>query len=188
MKIGPLKMVERGGPSAGHLRGNLRITMNRILAVGVLAALPFWACSATLQGLVVGISDGDTITVLDDSKTPHKVRLSGIDAPEKKQAFGSVSKGHLSDLVYKRMVLVEYQKEDRYGRIVGKVTVDGVDANLAQVRAGLAWHYKAYQKEQPLVDRLEYSRAEEMARETKRGLWRGPAPVPPWSSRKNLSN
>lgn len=141
------------------------------------------AVAATLQGTVVSISDGDTITVLDVSNTQHKVRLSGIDAPEKRQAFGNVSKEHLSGLVYKRQVQVDYQKEDRYGRIVGKVMVDGVDANLAQVSAGLAWHYKAYQKEQPSEDRLEYSRTEEMARGAGQGLWKDSQAVPPWEFR-----
>ncbi len=145
---------------------------------------PLWTLAATLQGTVVGISDGDTITVLDDSKTQHKVRLAGIDAPEKRQAFGNASKEHLSGLVYKRQVLVDYEKEDRYGRIVGKVVVNGVDANLAQVRAGLAWHYKVYQTEQSAEDRLEYSRAEEMARGAGRGLWGNGQAVPPWEYRR----
>lgn len=158
------------------------------LLFAAIAVLPLWASAATLRGTVVGVSDGDTITVLDASKTQHKVRLSGIDAPEKRQAFGNASKESLSDLVYKRQVQVEYQKEDRYGRIVGKVMVDGVDANLAQVRAGLAWHYKAYQKEQPLEDRLEYSRVEEMARGAKLGLWMDPSPLPPWNFRLATRN
>ncbi|MFI5446201.1 thermonuclease family protein [Polaromonas sp. UC242_47] len=146
--------------------------------------VPLWTLAATLQGTVVGISDGDTITVLDASKTSHKIRLSGIDAPEKKQAFGNISKQSLSDMVYERTVTVEYTKEDRYGRKLGKVLVNGVDANLVQVRMGLAWHYKKYQKEQPPEDRLEYTRAEAKAKEAGRGLWRDGQAVPPWDWRK----
>lgn len=160
--------------------------MGYLLAAGVFAFLPLWASAGTLQGFVVGISDGDTITVLDASKTQYKVRLAGIDAPEKKQAFGTASKESLSDLVYKRQVQIEYQKEDRYGRIVGKVMVDGIDANLAQVRAGLAWHYKAYQKEQSEEGRLEYSRAEAEARGVGKGLWLDGRAVPPWEWRHRL--
>lgn len=142
------------------------------------------ALAATLQGTVVGISDGDTITVLDTSKTTHKIRLSGIDAPESKQPFGNASKQALSDMVYRHTVTIDYDKEDRYGRKVGKVLVGGKDANLEQIRAGLAWHYKAYQKEQPPEDRLEYTREEVKAREAGKGLWRDAQAVPPWEWRQ----
>ena len=151
---------------------------------GVIGLLPLWTLAATLQGTVVGIQDGDTITVLDSSKTTHKIRLTGIDAPEKKQPFGNASKQSLSDMVYERNVTIEYEKDDRYGRKLGKVLVNGQDANLAQVRAGLAWHYKKYQKEQPLEDRLEYTRAEAKAKEAGRGLWKDGQAVPPWEFRK----
>ena len=86
--------------------------------------------AATLSGRVVGVADGDTITILDSSNTQYKIRLAGIDAPEKKQPFGNVSKKSLSDMVYGKQISVDYNKQDRYGRTVGKVIVDGVDANL----------------------------------------------------------
>jgi endonuclease YncB( thermonuclease family) len=101
--------------------------------------------AATITGKVVAVADGDTITVLDADKVQHKIRLGGIDAPEK----GRASKRSLSDLVYGKTVVIDTDKTDRYGREVGKVLVDGVDANLEQVQRGLAWHYKAYQREQP---------------------------------------
>ena len=103
----------------------------------------------TVMGRVVGVSDGDTITLLDTTNTQYKVRLSGIDAPEKKQPFEQVSKRSLSDLVYDKTVAVEWKKKDRYQRIVGKVLLDNVDVNLEQVKRGLAWHYTKYKKEQP---------------------------------------
>ncbi len=137
-----------------------------------------------LNGRVVGVADGDTVTVLDASRQQHKIRLIGIDAPEKKMPYGNQSKQSLSDLVFDRQVQVEYNKKDRYGRTVGKIIVDGVDANLAQVKAGMAWHYKRYQREQSVADRTLYAQAEEQARASKRGLWEDADPVPPWNWRK----
>lgn len=138
----------------------------------------------TLQGKVVAISDGDTVTVLDSSNTQRKIRLMGIDAPEKKQAFGNRSKESLSNLLFGKHVAVEYFKQDRYGRIVGKIMVDGTDANLEQVRAGLAWHYKQYEKEQTIDDRVAYAHAEEQAKAARKGLWLDLDPIPPWDWRR----
>ncbi len=141
------------------------------------------AWAETYQGRAVGVSDGDTITVLDASDTQHKVRLSGIDAPEKSQPFGQRSKQSLSDLVFGKVVTVESTKRDRYGREVGKVLAGGLDVNLEQVRRGLAWHYKAYEREQPAEDRTTYSAAEQEARVARIGLWTDPVPLPPWEFR-----
>lgn len=143
------------------------------------------AQAATIEGRVVGVADGDTITILDNSNTQYKIRLAGIDSPEKKQPFGNVSKKSLSDLVYGKQVSVDYRKQDRYGRTVGKVLVDGVDANLEQVRRGLAWFYKKYQNEQTLQDRLDYLHAQESAETAKLGLWVDESPIPPWDFRKS---
>ena len=142
------------------------------------------ANAALIEGRVVGVADGDTLTVLDSSNNQHKIRLAGIDAPEKKQPFGNVSKKSLSDLVYGKQVIVDYNKQDRYGRTVGKVLIDGVDTNLEQVKRGLAWFYKKYQNEQPLQDRLDYLHAQETAEKSKVGLWIEPTPIPPWDFRK----
>lgn len=139
--------------------------------------------AATIDGLVVGVADGDTITVLDADKVQHKIRLAGIDAPEKKQPFGKRSKQSLSDLVFAKTVTVETNKVDKYRRNVGKVLVDGVDANLVQVQRGFAWHYKAYESEQPAIDRKVYAEAENEARAAKMGLWSDAGPVPPWEFR-----
>lgn len=152
-----------------------------LLLAAALLACPSYA--ETLQGRVVGVTDGDTVTVLDTATTERKIRLMGIDAPEKKQAFGRKSKESLSALVFNKQVTVEYSKRDRYGRTVGKILVNGTDANLEQVKAGLAWHYKQYQKEQSIEDRVAYARAEEQARAEKRGLWVDADPTPPWDRR-----
>ena len=101
-----------------------------------------------LSPRVVGVSDGDTITVLDSYNQQHRIRLYGIDAPEKKQPFGSRAKQNLSSLAFGRGATVEWSKTDRYGRIVGKVTVSGEDVGLRQLQAGLAWWYRQYAREQ----------------------------------------
>ncbi|MFZ2161924.1 MAG: thermonuclease family protein [Sideroxyarcus sp.] len=153
----------------------------------LLAALLFTAPSGadTLQGRVVAVTDGDTVKVLDASNTQWKIRLMGIDAPEKKQAFGARSKSNLSDLIFGKTVVVEYSKKDKYGRTVGKILVNGVDANLEQIKAGMAWHYKKYAKEQAIEDRETYAQAEEQARAGQRGLWSEAEPVPPWDWRQS---
>ena len=139
---------------------------------------------ADVTGRVVGVSDGDTITVLDSSRTQYKVRLAGIDAPEKKQPFGQKSKEALSDCVYDKTATIVGDKQDRYGRLIGKVMVNSIDCNLRQINLGLAWHYKKYMKEQPEGDRATYSRAEDEAQIKRVGLWIEPSPMPPWDFRK----
>ena len=130
------------------------------------------------------IADGDTATVLDSSNKQFKIRLTGIDAPEKKQAFGNKSKQSLSAMIFNKQVTVEYDKKDRYGRTLGKIIVNGVDANLEQVKAGMAWHYKHYQKDQTLADRALYTQAEDQAKAERQGLWVDANPIPPWEWRK----
>ena len=142
------------------------------------------ASAATLHGHVVSIADGDTLTILDAQYEQHRIRLQGIDAPESAQAFGKVSKHNLSSLVAGREVTVEYQKLDRYGRVVGKVTVDGVDLDLEQVRAGLAWVYTDYEGELSQDDRIAYRTAEREARRLRLGLWADNTPTPPWVFRR----
>ena len=142
------------------------------------------ALAETLTGRVAQVTDGDTIVVLDADNAQHKIRLTGIDAPERKQAFGTKSKEHLSESVAGKFVVVEYEKRDYYKRILGKVLLNNQDMNLEQIKAGLAWHYKKYQKEQIPTDRELYSKSEIEAREAKRGLWHDPEPVPPWEYRK----
>ena len=137
-----------------------------------------------LTGKVVKVVDGDTIYVLDDALTQHKIRLSGIDAPEKNQPYGLASRKYLASLVAGKTVTIEYTKHDRYGRVVGKVVIDGIDACLEQIKAGLAWHYKKYQNEQEPRDRTLYAQAENQARAERIGLWRDNNPRPPWEFRR----
>jgi endonuclease YncB( thermonuclease family) len=142
----------------------------------------------TLTGKVVAITDGDTVTVLDANKTQHKIRLAGIDAPEKKQAFGNTSKDRLSDCAYNKEVNVEWDKVDRYGRKVGKIIVNGVDCNLRQIKLGMAWHYKKYESEQSADDRTNYAAAETAVKASRTGLWSEANPVAPWDFRQQARN
>jgi endonuclease YncB( thermonuclease family) len=154
------------------------------LVLVIFLFLSIFANAKTIEGLVVGVSDGDTITVLDQQKNSYKIRLQGIDAPEKKQAFGEKSKQSLHDLVHSKQVRIEYNKEDKYGRIVGKVTLDDVDVCLQQLVLGMAWHYKKYQNEQSVSDRALYSETELKSKSLKLGLWSDDTPMPPWEFRK----
>jgi len=165
------------------------------LLFGVLLLLPF-AAHAELIGKVVGVSDGDTITVLRD-KEQVKIRLSGIDAPEKAQAFGNVAKQRMSDMVFGKEVRVDDRKKDKYGRTIGRVWVASaecqasdcpktLDAGMALLTMGLAWHYKKYEMEQPEEERGQYSFAETEARGKRVGLWSDAEPVPPWRWRKHV--
>ena len=170
----------------------------RLLITLVLVLVSATVYAATLTGKVVAVADGDTVTVLDAKKKQHKIRLAGIDAPEKRQPFGKRAEQHLSELLYRQDVEVDWKKYDRYGRIVGKVMVADpasclplqndcpktLDAGLAQIKAGLAWHYRKYWKEQTLEDRDRYALAEMEARANRIGLWDDVKPIEPWEWRQ----
>ncbi len=126
---------------------------------------------------MVGVSDGDTITVLHNGKG-ERIRLHGIDSPEKRQAFGKRAKQLTSSLVFGKTVTVQVMDRDRYGRTVGEVLLpDGRSLNRELVRAGLAWMYRRYTNDQSLSD------LEEEARVARRGLWADPNPIAPWKWR-----
>lgn len=135
------------------------------------------AAHADFTGNVISIKDGDTIEVLVDKK-PIRIRLAQVDAPEKRQEFGTRSRQALSDLTYNRQVQVIEHGRDRYGRVLGTVVVRGVDVNRAMVAQGMAWAYRAYVKDLTLLE------VERKARTARLGLWAHPAPVPPWEFRK----
>jgi len=149
-----------------------------IAAAGASAAEP-----QHIIGRIVGVSDGDTVTLLDTSKQQHKIRLDGIDAPEKGQAFGDRSKQSMSDLAFGRDAEAHCPKVDRYNRRVCKVIIDGVDVGLEQVRRGMAWVFVRYLKELEADRQAAYLAAESTARSQRRGLWRDPEPVAPWDWR-----
>ncbi len=148
---------------------------------------------ADIDGKVVAVTDGDTIKVLDSSKVQHKIRLTGIDAPEKGQPFGNASRKHLASLVAGKDVRVESSKTDRYGRVLGKVWVQPpdcpdcgktLDANHTQILSGMAWWYRYYASEQPPKDRESYKSAVNDAKQKKLGLWSESNAIPPWAWRR----
>lgn len=131
-------------------------------------------------GKIVGVSDGDTFTLLTDDKKQIKVRLSEIDTPESAQPYGSRAKQALSDLIFGKEVHVLKEDIDRYGRLVGHVYIDGTHVNRKMVQGGMAWVCRQYLKDKSLLQ------DEQQAREAKRGLWSLPSTeqAPPWEWRK----
>lgn len=164
---------------------NSSTTLMRWLLAFVTLLLATLCQAEEIAGRVVHVADGDTVTVLDASKVQHKVRLAGIDAPEKAQPFGQRSRESLEDLVAGRTVIVETHKKDRYGRYVGKVILNSRDVNVEQIRRGMAWFYREYAHEQSAADRQIYEQAEIDARAARVGLWADKAPTAPWDYRRS---
>lgn len=142
-----------------------------ILCLGILQG-------KTISGKVTAVKDGDTIVVLRN-KTTYTIRLDGIDCPEKKQAFGQKAKQFVSSKVFGAQVRVEYKKKDRYQRYLGYVYYGkGKNLNEELLKAGLAWHYKQFNKD-PRLARLETA-----AQKSRVGLWQDKHPIPPWQFRR----
>ena len=155
-----------------------------ILGFALFALVDLAAAQATLTGRIVGVADGDTLTLLDAGKTTHRIRIDGIDAPERTQPYGQRARQSLADLAHGRTARAECLKSDRYGRAVCRVLVNGVDVGLEQVRRGLAWHYTKYAHEQSPQARVDYAQAEQQARAARSGLWAFTEPTPPWDYRR----
>lgn len=141
--------------------------------------LPVHVFAESYQGLVVGISDGDTFKLLVTGNKQIRVRLAEIDTPESAQPYGSKARQELSGLIFGKTVTVNVEDTDRYGRTVGRVSADGIDVNAEMIRRGAAWVYRQYVKDQSLFG------LEEEAKQEKRGLWNLPESerVPPWEWR-----
>jgi endonuclease YncB( thermonuclease family) len=151
----------------------------RTLLLLLFLAQPAWAEVAI--GKVVRVSDGDTLTLLVDQKQ-LKVRLIEIDAPESKQAFGERSRKSLGEMCAGQQATVRYSSRDKYGRVLGRVHCQGVDANSEQVRRGMAWVYDRY-----VTDRSLYALQKD-ARAANIGLWADKHPTTPWDWRKQRKN
>ena len=151
--------------------------MFKLLITGLLLATSLFA----LEGRVVKVYDGDTITLLDKDMQQHRIRFYGIDAPEKSQSFGKRSQENLANMIAGKMVNVDVQAEDRYGRSVGIVYLDDVDINKRQVADGYAWAYMQYGGE-------IYKNDELRAREKKLGMWIDPNIEMPSEYRKRQKN
>jgi endonuclease YncB( thermonuclease family) len=168
------------------------IHIRNLVFPAMLLMVGIGASAETLTGRVVGVADGDTITVLDANREQHKIRLGGIDAPEKAQPFGQRSKESCRRWSSGKRSMCSGTSAT-YQRIVGKVWVQPVscptcpktlDAGLAQLTVGLAWWYRKYAKEQSPEDAGRYEFAEQEARAKRAGLWADGQPIPPWDWRK----
>lgn len=158
-------------------------TLHKLYFILLLLLLPYSIIAQTLSGKVISIKDGDTIEILTADKQTFKIRLNGIDTPEKNQAFGQRARQFTSDLAYLKEVQVIVRDIDRYGRSVGDVILlDGKILNKELVRNGFAWHYKQYSKDQELAE------LEVQAREKKLGLWADKDPVAPWNFRRGRTS
>ncbi|MCP4746486.1 MAG: thermonuclease family protein [Desulfobacteraceae bacterium] len=144
----------------------------------ILLSLLLPALALAWSGQVVGISDGDTITVLKDNKTQVKIRLYGVDTPEKKQAFGKKAKQFTAELAFRQRAEIKTVNKDHYGRTVAWLIINGKNLNAELIKAGLAWHYTQYSNDKNLAD------LEKKARQNKTGLWSDPDAVAPWEFRK----
>ena len=133
---------------------------------------------AAFEGKVVGIVDADTLDVLDEAKTVRRIRIHGVDAPERGQPFSDLARQALSNLVATRQVTVDPVDEDRYQRTVARVRVDGKDVGKTMIGDGWAWHYVKYDRSP------DYAAAEKAARQAGNGLWRDTHAIPPWEWRK----
>ena len=146
---------------------------------------------ADFNAQVVYIIDGDTVDVLDSNNQKFRIRLLGIEAPEKKQSFGYESTLYLKKRISGEFVTIISRPNnnkpytlDFYKRILGKINLNGIDINLEMVKKGMAWHYKKYKKNQPIDERQSYNKAESNAREKNIGLWVGDRILPPWKWRQ----
>ena len=150
------------------------------------------ALDAMLPARAVHVQDGDSFVATTNDGQRVTVRLSGIDAPERRQPYADRSRRHLRELLEKQSLRIRVAKTDRFGRIVGEVYVvqpdaQSVDAGLEQIAAGFAWYFRRYADDLPAALRDRYAQAETRARDSGTGLWRDPKPEPPWDFRRRGS-
>lgn len=152
------------------------------------AAAPSAPRSGALTATVVQVMDGDTVSLLTRSGTSYKARLIGIDAPERDQSGWQASQMGLITLAMGRNASVKWQSTDSFGRLVARVTVEGKDLGLEQLRAGRAWYSRDYAKNLSEAEAKAYEAAETKARHLKLGLWKEPGAQPPWEFREAQQN
>lgn len=157
----------------------------------VMAFIGAWVFSAhlkaadkqTISAKVIGVKDGDTITVLDEANKQLKIQLAGIDAPERNQNFGMRARKNLADKIFGKNIQIILRGTDRTNGIVGVVTLDDKDINETMVNDGYAWAFKKPSDEQPDDEIERYEAAQAYAKDNHLGLWQDPTPIPPWEFR-----
>lgn len=132
-----------------------------------------------IQGRIIKVTDGDTVTLLANNNKKIKIRLYGIDCPEKGQAYFAQAKDFLSKKIYNKNVQVEIKNKDQYQRSVGIIWINNKNVNIDLLQQGLAWHYKQYDKS------ISYAQAEKIAQAAKKNIWSLQKPIAPWEFRKN---
>lgn len=151
----------------------------RILLISILLLIfSLSVVSKNLEGKIIKVSDGDTVVLLDSTNTKYRIRLDGIDAPEKGQPFGTKATNFVKTLIAGKMVKVEWSKKDRYGRILGYVFTDTINVNKELLKEGLAWHYKHFNQDDELA-KLELE-----AKSKKLNIWSEVNPIEPYQWRK----
>lgn len=144
----------------------------------ILLLFPTTLSAHTLRGKIVRVSDGDTVVLLDSTNTQHKIRLDGIDCPEKGQPFGRKATDFVKQLTTGKEIVVEWEKKDRYKRILGVVYADGLNVNKELLKNGLAWHYKHFNQDKELAE------LEQQAKDKKLNIWSEKNPIEPYQWRK----
>ena len=160
------------------------VVLLRLVTAAFLILASLGVSGKEITGRVIAVADGDTATILVAGRQQIRVRLAAIDAPERAQPFGTRSKQALSKLVFGKDVVVRVTDTDRYKRTVGIIMLGETDVNLEMVRLGYAWVYRQYLINLPRAQALQYSAAEDIARQKKRGLWVDEASTPPWEWRR----
>ena len=159
---------------------SLVLFMKRFALILIFVLISLVCSAQRFTVKVVSISDGDTFTAINKDNLQLKIRIFGIDAPEKKQAYGNKSKEFLSSLIFGKSISIDVQSKDGYGRYLAYVySPEGKDVSLLMIHEGMAWHFTKYDNNEV------YEAAQAGAKKAKRGLWADPSPIAPWDFRSN---
>lgn len=154
------------------------VNLNKFSGLLLCLIISLSITSKTLTGKIVRVSDGDTVVLLDSNNKQHRIRLDGIDCPEKGQPYGKVATDFVKDLIAGKYVKVEWTQMDQYNRILGFVYIGDTNVNKELLKAGLAWHYKFFN------DDTELANLEKIAKQKKLNIWSQKNPIEPYQWRK----
>lgn len=167
-----------------NFKNHSKIKLIKICIFTFLVTINFNLFSKTIKAKIIKIVDGDTVVVRTVNNIKMKIRLSGIDAPERKQAHGINAANFLKKLIFSKIVNVHISNKDRYKRHIGTVFLKKTNINLELVRTGNAWAYRKYLSKMSKKKEEAFVRAESYAQYNRIGLWSDLSPVPPWIWRK----